>query len=85
MATPGAVLRSTLAQISTPWVTSGSSPPSLRTPQLAQPGPALYPLSYMSLIMIGATALVAYDLARQLRADEAEGHAPWLLETGAGA
>ena len=45
----------------------------------ALPGPALYPLSYMSLIMIGATALVAYDLARQLRADEAGAHAPYLL------
>ena len=40
MAIPGPVLRSTRAQMSAPSVTSGSSPPSLRTAQAAQPSPA---------------------------------------------
>lgn len=50
---------------------------------VALPGPKLYDLSYMSLIMLGATALVAYDLALKLREDEQEGHGAYLLEEGA--
>lgn len=47
---------------------------------VALPGPALYSLSYMSLIMIAATALIAYDLYSQLRADERAGHGTYLLK-----
>ena len=40
ISTPGVSVRSTLAKIRVPSVMSGSSPPSLRTAQHAQPGPA---------------------------------------------
>ena len=40
MTMPGVSVRSTRAKISAPSVTSGSSPPSLRTAQAAQPSPA---------------------------------------------
>ena len=40
ISTPGMPVRSTRAKIRAPSVMSGSSPPSLRTAQAAQPGPA---------------------------------------------
>ena len=48
MEIPGASVFSTRAKIRAPWVTSGSSPPSLRTAQAAQPGPAAFSSSSAS-------------------------------------